>query len=283
MWSGTFLPFGQEWNPQPTANHYKFTGKERDSESGLDNFGARYNSSQYGRFMTPDPSNLSVDFWIPQTWNRYSYAVNNPLRFIDQNGLWPTEIHDQIIREAFPGMTAEQLGTLRQASYNTDFVNPVNGLNPQDPAASFVHGMSNGTSLQNPKQAEQMGDAFIAQNEHDAKKLQADWIASGHTGISPAALTAFGNALHTVTDRTSPAHEGNQPWFGTDDPLGALFHVFSERNITQKQMNSATQASRAAFQNTFGLLYLQMATQKPPKTCVSTTDSASGQTRQWCD
>jgi RHS repeat-associated protein len=32
----------------------KFTGKERDSESGLDNFGARYDSSQYGRFMSPD-------------------------------------------------------------------------------------------------------------------------------------------------------------------------------------------------------------------------------------
>ena len=34
---------------------YKFTGKERDSESGLDNFGARYNASSMGRFMTPDP------------------------------------------------------------------------------------------------------------------------------------------------------------------------------------------------------------------------------------
>ena len=33
---------------------YKFTGKERDSESGLDNFGARYNSSNLGRFMSPD-------------------------------------------------------------------------------------------------------------------------------------------------------------------------------------------------------------------------------------
>ena len=35
-------------------SHYKFTGKERDSESGLDNFGARYNSSSLGRFMSPD-------------------------------------------------------------------------------------------------------------------------------------------------------------------------------------------------------------------------------------
>ncbi len=37
----------------------KFTGKERDSESGLDNFGARFNSSSLGRFMTPDPENSS--------------------------------------------------------------------------------------------------------------------------------------------------------------------------------------------------------------------------------
>src|SRR5882762_11720658 len=100
-WSSTFLPFGQEWNPQTTVNHYKFTGKERDGESGLDNFGARYDSSQYGRFMTLDPSNLSVDFWIPQTWNRYSYALNNPLQIVDRNGLWPTSIHNEIINEAF--------------------------------------------------------------------------------------------------------------------------------------------------------------------------------------
>src|SRR5436305_9925398 len=36
------------------SNHYKFTGKEHDSESGLDNFGARYFTSNLGRFMTPD-------------------------------------------------------------------------------------------------------------------------------------------------------------------------------------------------------------------------------------
>jgi RHS repeat-associated protein len=35
--------------------HYKFTGKERDSESGLDNFGKRYSASSLGRFMTPNP------------------------------------------------------------------------------------------------------------------------------------------------------------------------------------------------------------------------------------
>src|SRR5579863_10303967 len=43
---------------QYVLSAHNFTSKERDSESGLDNFGARYDSSQYGRFMSPDPENL---------------------------------------------------------------------------------------------------------------------------------------------------------------------------------------------------------------------------------
>src|SRR5207302_4223608 len=44
---------------------YKFTGKERDAESGLDNFGKRYDSSSMGRFMTPDPLMASAKVWDP--------------------------------------------------------------------------------------------------------------------------------------------------------------------------------------------------------------------------
>jgi RHS repeat-associated protein len=69
-------------------NHYKFTGKERDSESGLDNFGARYDSSSMGRFMTPDPLLNSGRPNNPQTWNRYAYALNNPLNVVDPTGLY---------------------------------------------------------------------------------------------------------------------------------------------------------------------------------------------------
>jgi RHS repeat-associated protein len=64
-----------------------FTGKERDSESGLDNFGARYDSSQYGRFMSPDPGNYGADLTNPQSWNMYSYVLNNPLNLVDPDGL----------------------------------------------------------------------------------------------------------------------------------------------------------------------------------------------------
>jgi RHS repeat-associated protein len=67
------------------------TGKERDSESNLDYFGARYNSSQYGRFMTPDPPDGPspapfAHFNDPQTLNLYAYVRNSPLTFADRDG-----------------------------------------------------------------------------------------------------------------------------------------------------------------------------------------------------
>lgn len=55
--------------------------------TGLDYFGARYFSGAQGRFTSPDPMLNSAKPEDPQTWNRYSYALNNPLKFVDPNGL----------------------------------------------------------------------------------------------------------------------------------------------------------------------------------------------------
>lgn len=70
---------------------YKFTGKEHDSESGLDNFGARYEASSMGRFMSPDWSSapMGVPFAgldDPQTLNLYAYVGNNPVTSVDPDG-----------------------------------------------------------------------------------------------------------------------------------------------------------------------------------------------------
>jgi RHS repeat-associated protein len=72
-------------------NHYKFTGKERDAESLLDNFGARYNASSMGRFMSPDwaakPTTVPyANFGDPQSLNLYSYVRNNPTSLYDPTG-----------------------------------------------------------------------------------------------------------------------------------------------------------------------------------------------------
>ena len=91
------LPFGDGQQVNCTscsgadASEQHFTGKERDAESGLDNFGARYMASTMGRFMSPDYSEDPVpvpyaSLSNPQSLNLYAYAGNNPLSFVDEDG-----------------------------------------------------------------------------------------------------------------------------------------------------------------------------------------------------
>jgi RHS repeat-associated protein len=87
-----YYPYGGLQSSTGTdPNHYKFTGKERDSESNLDNFGARYDASSLGRFMTPDwsavPSTVPyANLGDPQSLNLYSYVRNNPTSLYDPTG-----------------------------------------------------------------------------------------------------------------------------------------------------------------------------------------------------
>lgn len=73
------------------ATEQHFTGKDRDAETGLDYFGARYYSSNFGRFMTPDWAAAPTDvpyaqFGDPQSLNLYGYVNNNPNTGIDGDG-----------------------------------------------------------------------------------------------------------------------------------------------------------------------------------------------------
>jgi len=89
-----YLPSGEEWcgtavcgSGTPGNQPKRFTGKERDPETGLDYFGARYYGSRIGRFTTVDPViNLRGNLLDPQRWNRYAYGRNNPFRYIDPDG-----------------------------------------------------------------------------------------------------------------------------------------------------------------------------------------------------
>lgn len=67
-------------------NSEQFTQKERDIETGLDYFGARYYSNAQGRFTSADRLLSSAETVDPQTWNRYAYVTNHPLKFNDPTG-----------------------------------------------------------------------------------------------------------------------------------------------------------------------------------------------------
>src|SRR5205814_10274445 len=88
-----YYPFGGERVITDTGigNNYKFTGKERDPETGCDYFGARYYCNPIGRFITPDwaaaPTAVPyAHFGNPQSLNLYSYVENNPTTFGDPDG-----------------------------------------------------------------------------------------------------------------------------------------------------------------------------------------------------
>ncbi len=87
-----YYPYGGQLSCTGSdSNHYKFTGKERDSESGSDYFGARYYTSNLSRFMIPDwaakPTSVPyASFGNPQSLNLYSYVNNNPATTRDPDG-----------------------------------------------------------------------------------------------------------------------------------------------------------------------------------------------------
>jgi RHS repeat-associated protein len=75
----------------------RYTGKERDTESGLDYFGARYYGSSMGRWMSPDLVNVTEERMMKpsSTLNKYVYAANNPLKYVDPDGQDITYFYDQ--------------------------------------------------------------------------------------------------------------------------------------------------------------------------------------------
>lgn len=82
-----YLPFGEELTPPVGAQPRQFTGKERDAETGMDYFGARYFSAETARFTTIDPVFTYEENLVdPQRWNRYAYVRDNPLRYTDPDG-----------------------------------------------------------------------------------------------------------------------------------------------------------------------------------------------------
>jgi RHS repeat-associated protein len=86
--TSAYAPFGEQYAVSG-ASDASFTGQNSDTVSTLYDFQYREHSPSQGRWVSPDPAGLAAaDPSNPQSWNRYSYALNNPLSLIDPFGLW---------------------------------------------------------------------------------------------------------------------------------------------------------------------------------------------------
>lgn len=82
--SNEFGTYGVQKSGGETVTRLGYTGHEYESDLGLVNMGGRIYDPQIGRVLTPDP--LVADIGMPQNFNAYSYALNNPYRYIDPSG-----------------------------------------------------------------------------------------------------------------------------------------------------------------------------------------------------
>jgi RHS repeat-associated protein len=98
----TYHPFGGI-NIKEGSEDYLFTGKEKDS-TGFYYYGARYYDSELGRFLTRDLSGGRIQ--TPKTLNRFTYCLNNPLKYIDPDGRecvksYPTSLERRVLLSRF--------------------------------------------------------------------------------------------------------------------------------------------------------------------------------------
>jgi RHS repeat-associated protein len=128
----SYLPYGAEVTPTTSDQRTKFATYYRDS-AGLDYAGQRYYSNVTGRFLTPDPAIGSAGPNNPQSWNRYSYVVNDPANSLDPQGLCSV-IVGGLTQVANPGDPSPQ----------EEFANEVGGISAFPYAGgSFTGGVAN--------------------------------------------------------------------------------------------------------------------------------------------
>lgn len=205
--------------------HYMFTGKERDAETGLDLMGARYFGSSMGRFTSTDPLNVpnlqhlkpeKFNQFIlnPQNWNGYSYALNNPINAIDPDGFLTIVIH---------GTWADK-DKWQQSQFLKNVAATFKDKN------TILFKWSGGNSDKDRQAAAKALAAYIKDYKFaDGEKLNI--VAHSHGGnVAFAASGQINHKIDTMVTLGTPIRGDYQPSLGN---IGRLLNVYSNNDNIQ--------------------------------------------------
>jgi RHS repeat-associated protein len=157
---------------------YRYSGKERDEESGLYNHGARYYAPWLGRWTAVDPSGGRDGASL------YAYVADNPSSKFDPNGLWETDMHFLAVYWA---------GRMQGAGHATALIAAIGSQSLDD---------SEKTSAPGIKLAHPTSEAYIqlAQNSHALNVTKSESAVVALRGIKEQNVLLFGLGLHSVGD-----------------------------------------------------------------------------------
>ncbi len=187
---------------------------------GLHHMGARYYHAYLGRFMSEDPLGLSAG---P---NVYAYCNGNPITRVDPVGLWASAWYDPLHRTINEEMLHSYLSKSDLRIVNSATVEIDRFQRASD---SYLHAM------RDPKdtlaEAVEKTNNFVHGNLESAIYLES-------VGEHDAAMQAFGWALNTIQDSSSPAHKGFQLWSDKESVRDIANHVGQEYTILQPRKST---------------------------------------------
>lgn len=182
-----YLPYGARRGSGTVATAYRYTGQwEADSLGGIYHYRARWYDPTTGRFLQPDP--LVPSYQNPQSLNRYSYVLGNPLRFTDPSGHY-IHVEDALGPFGDFGLRRAGDGSLRVVQGGARFRNEYE-------KAFANHQLSGG---QTPLPDLPSG-AFGATVARSAANAIAE-IEAGETEPSQAPAAGSARVLRAVADR----------------------------------------------------------------------------------
>jgi len=177
-----YFPFGTtsystiDATREVASKRYRYTGKERDEESGLNYHGARYYVLWLCRWTKVDPSGTAGGI------NMYLYVSNNPIRNFDNNGRWETDMHFMAVYWA---------GRMQGAGHEQAFIAAIGSQSRDDYAFTDAPGL---------KMTFQTGNIQLGNTSHALNLTKQESEIVARKGISMQNVLLFGLGLHTVGD-----------------------------------------------------------------------------------
>lgn len=169
------------------AKRYRYTGMERDEESGLEYHSARYYLPWLGRWLSADSSGINGGL------NLYIYVSDNPIIKVDLNGKWETDMHYLAVYMTgrLAGATHSQALIAAIASQSLDDSQTTDAPNLK------IEGLAN-----NPYRIPSLAPSLIQEgnNRHSLGLTMKESQYVADQGINRKDILLFGLGMHTVGD-----------------------------------------------------------------------------------